>query len=167
MKRENLHDVKLAQTRCQNFSMSKIDHLCQNFSMWKIDHLYNKLAVVIGVCFVLSCWDLPILWCFMLASWYLPKSSLISCRPLDIYGKLAQWVYGCIHLVWDCLELPCESYWLLNHFVNEKLNKITTGNCIGVWGSSRSSWKAHHQSDFIDFYFTIFRAKVWKILIFF
>jgi len=43
MKRENLHDVKLAQTRCQNFSMSKIDHL------------YNKLAVVMGVCFVLSC----------------------------------------------------------------------------------------------------------------
>jgi hypothetical protein len=42
--------------------------------------------------------------CFMSRSWYLQKA-------LD--------EHGCTDLVWDCLELWCESYWLLNHFLNE------------------------------------------------
>jgi hypothetical protein len=35
------------------------------------------------------------------------------------------WV-GVADLVWDCLEVRCGSYWFLNHFLNEKLNKIET-----------------------------------------
>jgi hypothetical protein len=48
-KREKLHDVKLAQSRCQNLSMSRIDacgrsaiFLCQK------PMAYNRLAMVMG-----------------------------------------------------------------------------------------------------------------------
>jgi len=41
---------------------------------------------------------------FMPCSWYLWKT-------LD--------EKGCNKLVWDCLELRCGSYWLMNHFFNE------------------------------------------------
>ncbi len=59
------------------------------------------------------------------------------------------------------------SYWFLNHFLNGKLNKIETENCIGIWECfSWCCWKALWQFKFNRVYFTIFRAKVWKILSF-
>jgi hypothetical protein len=74
------------------------------------------------------------------------------------------WV-GVADLVWDCLEIRCGSYWFLNHFLNEKLNKIETENCIGIWERfSWCCWKALWRVKFNRVYFTIFRAKVWKIL---
>jgi hypothetical protein len=74
---------------------------------------------------------------------------------------------GVADLVWDCLEVQCGSYWFLNHFLNEKLNKIETENCIGIW--EHFSWcccKALWRVKFNRVYFTIFRAKVWKVLSF-
>ncbi len=119
------------------FSMSKIDHLqqvsCDDGSLF---------------CFVLSTWDLPILWRFILASWYLPKA--LSCRPLDINGKLSRRVW--VHPLG--LRLFGATLWkllIIEPFSQWKLNKITTDNCIGIWGSSWCFWKAHHQSDLIDF----------------
>jgi hypothetical protein len=74
---------------------------------------------------------------------------------------------GVADLVWDCLEVRCGSYWFLNHFLNEKLNRIETENCIGIWECfSWCCWKALCWVKFIRVYFTIFRAKVWKILSF-
>jgi len=35
-KKENLHDIKLAQTRCQNLSMSKINHFGYIFPYQKL-----------------------------------------------------------------------------------------------------------------------------------
>jgi hypothetical protein len=61
----------------------------------------------------------------------------------------------------------CGCYWFLNHFLNEKLNKIETENCIGIWEHfSWCCWKALWWVKFSRVYFTIFRAKVWKILSF-
>jgi len=68
--------------------------------------------------------------------------------------------------VWDCLDLWCVSYWLLNHFLNIKLNKIETENFTGIWGHSWCCWKALGWVRFNRVHFTIFRAKVWKILLF-
>ncbi len=53
--------------------------------------------------------------------------------------------------VWDCLDLWCGSYWLLNHFLNIKLNKIKTENFTGIWGHSWCCWKALGNSDLIEF----------------
>ncbi len=55
---------------------------------------------------------------------------------------------GCTNLVWDCLELQCGSYWLLNHFILwMKIKQTETENCIGIWGC----WKAFSESDLIQF----------------
>jgi len=57
-------------------------------------------------CFVLMICAKP--WRFTLRSWY-------HWKVLDMQG--------CIGLVWECLELQCGSYWLLNHFsLKIKLN---------------------------------------------
>jgi hypothetical protein len=69
---------------------------------------------------------------------------------------------GCTNLVWDCLELHCGSYRLLNHFFQWQLNQIKTGKCNGILGVLESPWWVRINGVF----FTIFRAKVWKILIF-
>ncbi len=64
------------------------------------------------------------------------------------------------------VTLHCGSYWLLNHFFQWKLNKIETENCIGIWGYSWCCWKALNELDFVEFISQIFKAKLWKILIF-
>jgi len=60
--------------------------------------------------------------------------------------------------VWKLLIMEPFSQW--------ELNKMETENCIGIWGGSwcnlESSWWVRCSRD----NFTIFRAKVWKILIF-
>jgi len=58
------------------------------------------------------------------------------------------------------LELWCGRYWLLNHFSQWQLNKNRNWKlCIGIWVSSWCCWKALVESDLIDFFFTILRAK--------
>jgi hypothetical protein len=57
--------------------------------------------------------------------------------------------------VWDCLDLWCVSYWLLNHFLNIKLNKIETENFTGIWGHSWCCWKALGWVRFNRVHFTI------------
>jgi hypothetical protein len=49
-KRENLQDVKLAQTKCQNISMPKIDCLKQvgHISPCQKSIACNRLAMVMG-----------------------------------------------------------------------------------------------------------------------
>ncbi len=66
------------------------------------------------------------------------------------FKKALNWV-GCIDLVWDCLELWCESYWLLNFFLNEFFLKIEIKIFVGIWGHPRCRWKALSESDLIDF----------------
>jgi hypothetical protein len=103
------------------------------------------------------------LFCFAL--WNLPNHDVFRVVLLGIFKKLSVISTGCIDLVWDCLDLRCGSYWLLNHFFPWKLN-IKLKNCIGIWGCSWYCWKSPWQVKFNRVYFTIFRAKMWKILIF-
>jgi hypothetical protein len=61
-------------------------------------------------------------WCVMPHSWYLgkalPNHHSASCHTLGILGKLSMST-GALTWFWDCLELRCGSFWLLNHFLNE------------------------------------------------
>jgi hypothetical protein len=59
--------------------------------------------------------------------------------------------YGCIDVVWDCLEQQCGNHWLLKHFPNDKFFKIKAKNCIIIWGCSWCYWKALGESNLIDF----------------
>jgi len=54
-------------------------------------------------------------------------------------------------LVWDCLELRCISYWLLNHFLNEIFKKLKLKIVLEFWGLSWCCWKALSESDLIEF----------------
>ncbi len=50
------------------------------------------------------------------------------------------------------VELWCGSYWLLNHFFNEKLNKIENQKLYcNLGGCSWCCWKALYESDLIEF----------------
>jgi hypothetical protein len=40
---------------------------------------------------------------------------------------------------------------IIEPFSQQKLNKITTENCTGIWGHSWCCWKALGKSDLIDF----------------
>jgi hypothetical protein len=40
---------------------------------------------------------------------------------------------------------------IIEPFSQQKLNKIKTENCIGIWGHSWCCWKALGKSDLIDF----------------
>jgi hypothetical protein len=53
--------------------------------------------------------------------------------------------------MWKLLIIESFSQW--------KLYEIENKQCIEIWGCS---WNALGKSDLIDFYFTIFRAKVWR-----
>ncbi len=64
------------------------------------------------------------------------------------------------------LELWCGSYWLLNHFFQCKLNKIEIENNIEILGAFLVLLESPWQVRFNRVYFTILRAKVWKILVF-
>jgi hypothetical protein len=102
--------------------------------------------------------------CLIFVKLRFPKPQVLHVALL-VSLESSWWVKACIDLVWDYLELQCASYWLLNHFFNWKLNRIETESCIGVCGCSWCCWKARSKSDLIEFIFTNFRAKVWKILI--
>jgi hypothetical protein len=81
-----------------------------------------------------------------LPHWDLPNHST-SCRALGIFGKLSMSRGASTWLVWDCLELWCGSYWLLNHFLNENHIKLK----LKTWGRSRCYCKALDKSDLIEF----------------
>jgi len=93
-----------------------------------------------------------ILFCFAL--WDLPNHDVFHAMLLGIFKKLSMISTGCIDLVWDCLDLWCGSYWLLNHFFPWKLN-IKLKNCIGMWGCSWCCWKSPWQVKFNRVYFKI------------
>jgi hypothetical protein len=84
--------------------------------------------------------------CFVLPSWDLPNHST-SCRALGIFGKLSMSRGASTWLVWDCLELWCGSYQLLNHFLNENHIKLK----LKTWGCSWCYCKALDKSDLIEF----------------
>jgi hypothetical protein len=86
--------------------------------------------------------------CFMPGSWYLWKT-------------LDEW--GC---TWLGMELPCGKLLIIEPFSQWKFNKIEIENCIGICRCSWCCWKALGEPDLIEFYFTIFTPKVWKILVF-
>jgi hypothetical protein len=60
--------------------------------------------------------------------------------------------------MWKLLIIELSSQW--------KLNKIKTENCIGTWGAFVVLVESPRWARFNRVYFTIFLAKVWKILIF-
>jgi hypothetical protein len=65
---------------------------------------------------------------------------------------------------WLGLRLFGATLWkllIIEPFSQWQLNKIKTGNYIGILGVLESPWWVR----FNRVYFTIFRAKVWKILI--
>ncbi len=68
-------------------------------------------------------------------------------------------------MVWECLELQCASYWSLNHFLNENF-KIWNWKLYWNLKAFSVLLESPQQLRFNQVYFTIFRAKVWKILIF-
>jgi hypothetical protein len=52
---------------------------------------------------------------------------------------------------------------IIELFSQQELNKIEIENCIGIWGVFfESPWRVR----FSRFYFTIFRAKEWRIFYF-
>ncbi len=72
---------------------------------------------------------------------------------------------------WFGLRLFGATKWkllIIESFSQWKLNKIETGETVlEFWGRSWCCWKAPWQwVRFNRVYFTIFRAKVWKLLIF-
>ncbi len=82
--------------------------------------------------------------CFMSCSWYLLKALNEKTRK---------------NLVWNCLELQCGSYWLLNHFVNENKIKSKLKTVLEFGGPSWCCWTADCASDWMEFYVTVFRVK--------
>jgi hypothetical protein len=69
-------------------------------------------------------------------------------------------------LTWFDLRLFESAVWKMSTsielFFEWKLNKIKTEYYIGIWGCS---WKSFWWVKFNRVYFTIFRAKVWKIFL--
>ncbi len=115
------------------------------------------------------CYKLDInLWskvvCFVMFRSPKPKHAVLL-----VSLESSQWVYG-VH--WLCLRLFGALLWNLLiiepfFFSQWKINKIETEkNYIGNWGHAWWYWKALKQVRFNRVYFTIFRAKVWKMLIF-
>jgi len=92
----------------------------------------------------------PKLWHLMSCSWYLRKA----------FDE-----QGCTNLVWDHLALHCASYWLLKHFLNENQIKFKLKTVL-EFGAFLVHLESCQQVRFNGVYFTIFRTKVWKILLF-
>jgi hypothetical protein len=90
---------------------------------------------------------------FVLHSEEISQTTMFFHAMLLVSSESSPWYSkGCIDVVWDCLDLWCGSYWLLNHFFPWKLNKIETEkNFIGTWGSCWCCWKALDKSDLIEF----------------
>ncbi len=102
------------------------------------------------------------LFCFVLSSWDLLNCST-SCHSLGIFRKL--WWVG-VH--WLGLRLIGAMVWkllLVEPFSQWKLNRIETKNCIEILGTFLVFSESPREVRFNRFYFTIFRAKMWKILI--
>jgi hypothetical protein len=102
--------------------------------------------------------------CFVLFCHAEISQTTTSWHTLGTFGKFSM-SRGALNLVWDCLELWCESYWLLLHFLNENeiKSKLKTLLEFGVFlVLLESPWWFR----FNKVYFTIFRAKVWKIFMF-
>jgi hypothetical protein len=101
-------------------------------------YLWSKV-----VCFVLLWGDLP--------------SQVVSCCAPGIFRKLSMGLFGAI--VWKLL--------IIEPFFQWKLNKIETEKCIGVWHCCcLLILETAQPVRFNRVYFIIFRAKMWKILIF-
>jgi hypothetical protein len=106
-------------------------------------------------CFVLFCFALVVRLicsksrCFMPHSWYLQKA---LCE------------YGCTDLVWDCLELHMWKLLIIESFVlsmKTNYNRNWNLHCnlrVFLWLLESPRWVR-----FSRVYFTVFRAKVWKI----
>jgi hypothetical protein len=91
------------------------------------------------VCFVLFYFDLSQLRAIHAELWVSSESSLHE--------------YGCLNLVWDCLELSCEKLFIVEPFSQWKLNNIKTESWFEIWGRSWCYWKALEKSNFNKFYF--------------
>jgi len=67
-------------------------------------------------------------------------------------------------LVWNCLELWCGSCWLLNHFFNEKEEKLKLKKLLEFGGNSWCPWEALDKSDLIEFIsqFSELRCAFWS-----
>jgi hypothetical protein len=75
-----------------------------------------------------------------------------------------QWV-GSIDLVWDCLNYNVEiiDYWTIFLWILKEIKpKKLYQNLVAFLALLESPWWVR----FNNFFFTIFKAKVWKILIF-
>jgi hypothetical protein len=106
------------------------------------------------------------LYCFVLfVTLRSPNPRLIDATLL-VSSETSWWVG--VH--WLGLGLFGATVWkllIIEQFSQWKLNKIETENCIWIWGHSWWCWwKAHSQSDLIEFISQFSELKVWKILIF-
>jgi hypothetical protein len=95
-------------------------------------------------CFILSCWDLP----NQDASCHI-WVSLESSHWAQVHWLESVWSY--------CVEEAID-YWTIF--------STKTENCIGILGAFVMLLESPWQVRFNRHYFTIFRAKVWKIYIF-
>jgi hypothetical protein len=75
-------------------------------------------------------------------------------------------IYLWSKVVWKCLKLLCGSYWLFNHILNENSKENLLKKLYWKLGMFLVLLESPWQVRFNRVYFTIFRAKVWKILIF-
>ncbi len=82
------------------------------------------------------------------------------------WGQWVPIIYLWSKVVWECLELQCGSYRLLNHFLNENSKENIWKKPYWKLGMFLVLLESPWQVRFNRVYFTIFRAKVWKILIF-
>jgi hypothetical protein len=96
-----------------------------------------------------------------LKSWHFMLHSLYLWKALD----KALDGYRCINLIWDSLSYGVEpiDYWTI---FSVKLNKIKTENFSGIWERFFGVVEKPQWVGFNGVYFTIFKANVWKILIF-
>jgi hypothetical protein len=90
----------------------------------------------------------------------------VSCRTLCIFRKLSMSRGALTWLVWDCLGAMVWKLLNIEPFSQWKLNKIKTENCIGILGEFVVFLESPRWVRFNRVHFTIFRAKVRKILIF-
>ncbi len=108
-----------------------------SFALWYFKCKWQGLQCDTPLfCFVMSCWDLPNqdASCHH-TSWYLWKALIeYRCTDLRLFGATR----------WKKLSI-------IEPFCQQKLNKIKTENCIGIWGHSWCCWKALGKSDLIDF----------------
>jgi hypothetical protein len=98
--------------------------------------------------------------CFVMFRSPKPKHAMLL-----VSLESSRWIW--VH--WLRLRLFGAMLWkllIIEPFSPWKINKIETENYIGIWGHSWCYWKALGQVRFNRVYYTIFRAKVWKMLIF-